>query len=129
MAKRSPLDEVQVAVPIATHIKAKAMKKKMRTKLGYAVSLREVFSMAIDCLEDAQKGGAWLNPASSWALMQDRVESSTAAVIVAMVHRYQPGASVRMGFDRVREEISVEVDGEAFVVKSVDKAHAAKTEN
>lgn len=129
MAKAKHLDEAQVAVPISTHIKATAIKKKLRAKLEYSVTFREVFSMAIDCLDDAQKGGAWLNPASSWALMQDRVESSTAAVIVAMVHRYQPGASVRMGFDRVREEINIEVDGTPFVIKSVDKSHAAKTEN
>ena len=129
MAKRSPLDEAQVAVPIATHIKAKALKKRMRVKLGYAVSLREVFAMAIDCLDDAQKGGAWLNPASSWAMMQDRVEASTAAVIVGLIHRYQPGAAVRMGFDHVREEINIEVDGTSFAIKSVDKSHAARTEN
>ena len=122
MAKR--LKEVQVAVSVEAHARAKDLADRLSAKIHRPVTLREIFDRATECLSDAQKGSAWLNPREAWAAMQERVEMSMAAVVVAVIHKYEPGARVRMGFDNVREELSIEVDGEPFVVKSVDKESA-----
>ena len=122
------IQQMPVMVAPSTHAKVKDMAERLSLKVGRPVPIKEVIDRAITCLEDANAGGAWLSPVESWDVMRDRVQRSITAVATSVIRRFMPDVThVRCGFDPVKEEMIVEIDGDpGFMVKTQDQQTAMR---
>ena len=118
--------QMPVMVATDTHSKIKALASRLTAKNRRQVTIREVMDRAVTCLEDANAGGAWLSPQESWELMRERVQRSITATVIQVMRHYQPEVKhVRVGFNPVAEEMTIEIDGDpGFMVRTVDKQSA-----
>ena len=88
-----------VSVKKDTLDRLKVARHELRAKSGRSdVTLGDTVERAINCLEDAHGGRAWLSPAEMGPLMAERFQNHLAAVVAQLIPQVTDAEVESIGF-------------------------------
>ena len=75
--------------------KARALKAEIEAKLMLDVTLGSVIDRAIECLHDAQKGGAWLSPKEAAPRFERRIRERIMDLTEQLLAKVAPDRKLK----------------------------------
>ncbi len=85
------------------------LQKDIEKATGFSPNLGQVVERALQCLEDAQRGGAWLSPKEAAPRFEERHQREIMSIIAQLfAARILPERSLqRVDFDRANNQLVV----------------------
>ena len=97
------------------------LKEDIKKASGLNPSLGQVVARALVCLDDAQRGQAWLSPKEAAPQFEERHQREVTSLIAQLIARILPERSLQgVDFDRGKNTVSVTLsDGQALPLFAV----------
>ena len=90
------------------------LQKDIEKATGYSPNLGQVVERALDCLDDAQSGGAWLSPKEAAPRFEERHQREIISLIAQLfAARVLDQSLEKIDFDRDNNRVTVWTSGGA----------------
>ena len=106
----------QVSIDTDDYRRLAALRDALAEKTGRKVTMTNTIARTIECLEDAHRSGAWLNPREAAPALEQRHRDQVVSVIAQLVARIAPERPLRgVAFDPEHDTLIVHfADSESF---------------
>ena len=97
------------------------LQKDIQTATGFAPTIAQTCARALQCLADAQRGGAWLSPKEAAPRFEERHQREVTSIVAQFIARALPEQSLQgIDFDRAKNTVTVTLsDGRALPLFAV----------